>query len=66
MTDLKSIGWEELDALQTLARGASLDMMRKPLKGLTDALPLGGCQFSIASPEPDGYRILAVTSGGRG
>ncbi|MEM8838412.1 MAG: LuxR C-terminal-related transcriptional regulator [Pseudomonadota bacterium] len=64
MTESKPIGWEELDALQALARGANLELMRNPLAKLTEALNLGGYKFCIASPESDGYRILAVIAGG--
>ncbi|MEM8792872.1 MAG: helix-turn-helix transcriptional regulator [Pseudomonadota bacterium] len=64
MNSEKPIGWAELDALQALARGASLEMMRKPLTALTHALDLGGYKFCIASPEIDGFRIIAVIAGG--
>lgn len=60
----ESIGWAELEALQALARGGSLQLMRKPLLDLTAALDLGGYKFCIATPEPDGYRIAAVIAGG--
>ncbi|MEM9044976.1 MAG: hypothetical protein AAGC81_09780 [Pseudomonadota bacterium] len=59
-----TIGWTELDALQALARGANLEMMRKPLGALTQALDLGGYKFCVASPEVDGFRIIAVIAGG--
>lgn len=64
MTPPGGIGWAELDALQALARGSSLELMRRPLAALTAALDLGGYKFCIASPEPEGYRILAVIAGG--
>ncbi|MGD1923045.1 MAG: hypothetical protein ACFB03_02480 [Paracoccaceae bacterium] len=64
MTEAGFTGWAELDALQALARGAQLALMRKPLEDLTCALNLGGYKFCIATPEPDGYRILAVIAGG--
>ncbi|MEM6355711.1 MAG: LuxR C-terminal-related transcriptional regulator [Pseudomonadota bacterium] len=64
MTETKTIGWAELEALQALARGGSLMLMRGPLQDLTSALDLGGYKFCIATPEPDGYRIAAVIAGG--
>ena len=64
MQDKRSIGQAELDALQALARGANLRLMRAPLTRLTDALNLGGYKFCVATPEPDGYRVLAVIAGG--
>ena len=61
---MKPLGWTELDALQALARGANLGLMRAPLSALTDALGLGGYKFCVAAPEPDGYRVIAVIAGG--
>lgn len=64
MTEAGRIGWAELSALQALARGASLELTRRPLDDLTCALNLGGYKFCIAMPEQDGYRIRAVIAGG--
>ena len=64
VTGPKAIGWAELEALQALARGGSLQVMRGPLRDLTAALDLGGYKFCIATSEPDGYRITAVIAGG--
>lgn len=64
MTRPASIGWAELDALQALVRGGSLELMRRPIGALNAALGLGGYKFCIAKPEHDGYRVLAVVSGG--
>ncbi|MEL7466523.1 MAG: LuxR C-terminal-related transcriptional regulator [Pseudomonadota bacterium] len=64
MTDTAPDGWRELDALQTLARGANLKLMRSPLSDLIAALGLGGYKFCIAAPEEGAFRILAVIAGG--
>ena len=64
MTDTAATGWAELNALQAMARGANLEFVRGPLSDLVRALGLGGYKFCVASPEPDGYRILAVIAGG--
>lgn len=59
-----ALGRAQLEALQALARGGSLQLMRRPLRDLTGALDLGGYKFCIATPERDGYRIAAVIAGG--
>lgn len=64
VTGARLNGRTELEALQALARGGSLRLMRGPLRELTAALELGGYKFCVAMPEPDGYRILAVIAGG--
>lgn len=64
MSDIKSIGMAELEALQALARGASLELMHGPLSALIGSLDLGGYKFCVAMPETDGYRIVAVIAGG--
>lgn len=56
--------WERLDALQTLARGADLEMLRDPLAALIGSLNLGGYKFCIAMPAAGAYRIIAVIAGG--
>ena len=57
-------GWKELDALQMMARGGNLTLMREPLAALTEALNLGGYKFCIAAPETGAFRILAVIADG--
>jgi len=58
------VGWEHIDALQSLARCADLEMLREPLGALTESLGLGGYKFCIAAPEAPGFRIIAVIAGG--
>lgn len=65
MTDEQTpTGWPELESLQALARGASLELMRSPLSTLNKVLGLGGYKFCIATPEPGGFRVIAVIAGG--
>ncbi len=60
----KPLGWEHIDALQSLARCADLEMLREPLGALTKSLGLGGYKFCIAAPESHVFRIIAVIAGG--
>ena len=64
MEPSKPIGWEHIDALQSLARCADLEMLRGPLGALTESLGLGGYKFCIAAPETERFRIIAVIAGG--
>lgn len=64
MTKQSLAVWPEIEALQAVARGARLNLMRRPLSALNAALDLGGYKFCIATPEPDGYRVVAVIAGG--
>lgn len=56
--------WKRLDALNALARGAELAMLRDPLFDLIRSLNLSGYKFCVALPEEVEFRIIAVIAGG--
>ena len=64
MQQAKTLAWEHLNALQALARGADLEMLREPLGALIESLNLSGYKFCVAMPEAGEFRIIAVIAGG--